>query len=187
MKRMLIGFAMTLAFFSCVGLAIGSQVADVAKKEKERRGKISKTVKYFTNADIAEFKAKQGDTSTNSSDESRGEYVDPNAQYQDELNAATSKNAADEQAWRDRYKTAKDNVDNLQKQADEAQKTLNGMLLNVTNYDGVVAGPQMNAEIGNLKDKLVELKQQIADSQQAVEDLQEEARKAGVPPGWVRD
>lgn len=188
MKRMLIGFAMALAFVSCLGLAIGSEVADVAKKEKARRGKIKEPVKVFTNADIAEFKAKQGDTSTNSTaDDNPEEYVDPNAQYQEELNAALSQNAANERAWRDRYKTAKDNLESLQKQADDTQKTLNGMLLNVTNYDGVVAAPQMNAEIGNQKDKLAELKQQIADAQQAMDDLQEEARKAGVPPGWMRD
>ena len=35
-------------------------------------------------------------------------------------------------------------------------------------------------------DELNRLTKQIADDKKAIADLQEEARRAGVPPGWLR-
>jgi len=35
-------------------------------------------------------------------------------------------------------------------------------------------------------DELNQLKQSIENDKKAISDLEEEARKAGVPPGWLR-
>lgn len=185
MKKVFLGFGLILLFMSCVNLAIGSQVADVAKKEKERRNKISAPGKVFTNADIAAFKAKQGDTSSNAvSDET--ESSDETPDYNVAL-PPDPHSPANEKYWKDRMKQATDHLQELQSKANDLQKTISGLMLNVSNYDGVVAGPQLNAQLGQMKDQLASTQEEIKSAQQAMEDLQEEARKAGVPPGWMRE
>ena len=185
MKKVFLGFGLILLFMSCVNLAIGSQVADVAKKEKERRNKIIAPGKVFTNADIAAFKAKQGDTSSNVAEGT--ESSDDNPPDYDVSLPPDSHSPENEKYWKDRMQQATDHLQQLQSKADDLQKTISGLMLNVTNYDGVVAGPQLNAQLGEMKDQLESTKEEIKSANQAIEDLQEEARKAGVPPGWMRE
>jgi hypothetical protein len=71
----------------------------------------------------------------------------------------------DEAAWRARYRAA---AARLEKAQIQLQK--------------VVVLPRMTAA-GNPLEKA---KAAVTDAQKALDDLSEEARKAGIPPGWVR-
>jgi hypothetical protein len=55
MKKILIGIA--LFFFASALTFAGDSLADAAKKEKERRARITKPAKVITNKDIEDFKA----------------------------------------------------------------------------------------------------------------------------------
>jgi hypothetical protein len=52
--------------------------------------------------------------------------------------------------------------------------------------DGVAQRPLIESERNERLDALDKAKKELEDAKQAVENLQDEARKAGVPPGWVR-
>ena len=187
MKRMLIRLGLVLVFFSCAALASGSQVADAAKKEKERRQKITTPSKVFTNKDVEDFKVKNDLGDEPSSAEEAPPEGEGDTGIVNYGPGSTPDTSNDETYWRNRYKEATARVEDLQAQADQLQKTINGLLLNVSNYEGIAAGPQLNAQLGEMKDQLNQINQDLANARQALEDLQEEARKAGAPPGWVRE
>ena len=188
MKKVFVRLGLVLLFFSCAALAFGSEVADMAKKERERRHKISTPAKVFTNKDIADFKAKNKDSDTSSD-----EAVSSEESSSDEGEASTEDygtpgdNSRDENYWRNRFKEATNNVGTLQAKADQLQKTINGLLLNVSNYEATAAGPQLNAQLGDMKNQLEQVNNELSTAKKALDDLQDEARKAGADPGWVRE
>lgn len=186
MKKIFFRLGLVLLFFSCAALASGSDVADAAKKEKERRQKITTPSKTFTNKDVEEFKAKN-DLGDDSSSEGQPSGDEGEGVSEDYSSSPPEGNGRDETYWRNRYKDATTRVEELQAQSDKLQQAINGQLLNVSNYEGIAAGPQLNAKLGEMKDQLSQVNTDLAAAKQALEDLQDEARKAGADPGWVRE
>ena len=81
---------------------------------------------------------------------------------------------------------ARDSLQRSQMFAEALQSRINGLTTDFTARDD----PAQRAVIANDRDKaLAELdrvKNDITKQTKAIEDLQQEARKAGVPPGWLR-
>ena len=69
---------------------------------------------------------------------------------------------------------------------DALQSRINALTTDFVNRDD----PAQHAVVGLERDKAVaelrRLKQATVDDQKAIADLDEEARRAGVPPGWLR-
>lgn len=169
-----------------IAAAVASDVADVAKKEKERRAKTT-AKKTYTNQDVDDYKKKHNITDDNSAqsqpaDEDQGTASDDaNAtQTQDDNNS--------EEYWRNRYKEAKDKVAELQAEFDRVQANVNQLQSSLA----ATGGTQLPGDAGGDAFRTMmahrdEVKQQLDDAKAALDGLEDEARKAGVPPGWVRD
>lgn len=103
-----------------------------------------------------------------------------------DANKAKADPAKDEAAWRDRIKTERDALARSEAFSAALQSQINGLY---GEFTACQAPPQCN-EISARRQKamgeLDRVKKEIETHTKAIADIQEEARKAGVPAGWVR-
>jgi hypothetical protein len=92
----------------------------------------------------------------------------------------------DEASWRKRRQTIQDAIDRAKTFAEALQSRINGLTTDFAARDD----PAQRSAVANDRQKaLTELERvnkEIADHTKALGDLQEEARKSGVPAGWLR-
>jgi hypothetical protein len=166
----------------CVAPPVWAQaptLAEVAKKEQERRKTQKPTGRAYTNKDLPES-AKVG-------------AATPAAQAP----AATPINEAkpvekpagdekDEAWWRKRIAAAREELRRNEAFAEALQTRINSLSTDFVNRDD----PFQRAKIGEDRDKalaeLARVKDEIGRGKKQIEDIEEEARKSGVPPGWLR-
>jgi len=177
----------TVFIFVFIAAALASDVADVAKKEKERRAKIEKSGKTYTNKDVDAIKKKNNVTDDNSA-QSQPSDDDQAIASDDDTAAQTQDDANSEEYWRNRYKNAKDKVAELQAEFDRVQSNVNQLQSSVAATGGTqLPGDQAGDAFRTLMAHRDEVKQQLDEAKAALDGLEDEARKAGVPPGWVRE
>jgi len=93
---------------------------------------------------------------------------------------------ADEKFWRDRMTTARQKLDDDQNLLAAVQSRINGLTTDFVNRDDPAQRAKIADDRRKALDQLDRLQKQVDDDQKAIAGIQEEARKAGVPPGWVR-
>jgi hypothetical protein len=178
----------TLAASALTTFAQG--LGDVAKKEEERRKGIAAPAKVYTNKDLSAvpesltIPAPPASTGSTSSAPDASTTPDPDkAKEKDPKDTGPAK---DQAYWAGRKKTLQDQLDRDSTLADALQSRLNALSADFVNRDD----PAQRNVIARNRDKaaaeLTQLKLQLAKGQKALADLDEEARRAGVPPGWLR-
>lgn len=186
MKKLFFYFGLMVIFFVSVSFAQQKvNLVELAKKEKERRAK-TKTVKVFTNQDIAEFKAKnpqpEGEAQPTQTAETTSQ---PEATQTPET--AQPDRATDEQYWRNRYKEAVERVEQAEKKLNDLQSDVNALTRAFyAEGDGVAQRGVIERERNQRLADIEKGKQELAEAKQALTDLEDEARRAGAMPGWVR-
>ena len=187
MKKVLFLLPLIFVFLVSFSFAEDSPLVQAAKREKERREKLKQPAKVLTNQDIQKFKEKQGDTE---------ESAETQESTPADASTATDQTAADkdkkekgggddEEYWRARSAEASRAVEEAQKKVDEIQNDVDALWRAQTAVDD---GQQKQLVTSQRGDKLNDLEKAKADlqaAQQAKQALQEEARRAGAPPGWV--
>jgi hypothetical protein len=167
-------------------------LADVAKKEEERRKEIKQPTKVITNKDLAP--APTASTPA-PADGAAAAAAAPSGDAKDTKGAKEAKNEKDAKAnepakdkayWAGRLKGLQETLDRDQTYADALQSRINALATDFVNR----ADPAQRAVIERDRQRslaeLAKLKEQIQKDKKALADLDEEARRAGVPPGWLR-
>lgn len=94
--------------------------------------------------------------------------------------------AKDEAAWRERIKAERDALSRAEAFSAALQSQINGLY---GEFTACQAPPQCN-EVSAKRQKAIgeldRVKKEIETHTKAIADIQDEARKAGVPAGWVR-
>jgi hypothetical protein len=167
-----------------------TSLADVAADEKVRRAKIGEKSKVYTNDDLrggprlttgtppaTTTSADAGDLTTALSSADDDDVLDRPDDPDVELG---------EDYWRNRIMTARDERQRAELMAEALQNRVDGLWADFTARDD----PFQRAEIEQDRiEALQELEHTEADVirlDQEIRDIQEEARRAGVPPGWLR-
>jgi hypothetical protein len=149
-------------------------VAAAARKAREQKKESSKPAKVFTNDDIP----------TSGGISSVGVAA---AATTAKAEAGQSTAANDEKTWRDKFaklqqKLSKDTAD-----LDVMQRELG--VLNVQYYNDPVKAMQQQLTRDDINKKTTDIetkKKDIAADQQAIDDAEDDLRKAGGDPGWAR-
>jgi hypothetical protein len=91
--------------------------------------------------------------------------------------------------WRRDAKARRDAITRAETKAAAAQAKLDALLSdrNPTNVMDPNRLQTLEAERAKAMAELEAAKDEITQAKQALEDFEEEARKAGVPPGWLRE
>jgi len=175
-------------------------LADLSKKEEERRKTVKEPAKVYTNKDLGSVppassgesseastadQTKDADKAEAKSDKS-ADAKGTDAKDKGTAKDKTDKTVKDQSYWADRMKTLQTQLEHDQDFVDALQTRINSLTTDFVNRDD----PAQRAVIGANRDKSVaeldRLKLAIQKDKQAIADLEEEARRAGVPPGWLR-
>ena len=92
----------------------------------------------------------------------------------------------DEAYWKARMTDARQAVDRSQAEAERLQSRINVLQREVVNEDNPMKQGQHREALQLAMKQLEQTKLQVESGRQAVEAVQEEARRASVPAGWVR-
>jgi len=180
MTRFIAILALFLAF--APPLAAAQTLADVAKAEEARRKSVKKPAKVIGNHDL---KPDTGKPNPNATPTPGAAPV--NIPLSPEPAAAAAKTAAqDEAVWKERMATARATLDRTRMFADALQSRINALTTDFVNRDDPAQKSVIEQDRIKALDELERVKKEITVQTKAIADIQDEARKAGVPAGWVR-
>lgn len=191
MKRLVILCVCLLAATPLV--AHGQSLAEVAKKEEARRKTLKPSKKVYTNDDLGTDTAARipvppaqpGDPAAPPPPPSTqvpsvtlpGGKVEP---------AEPAEPPKDQAYWSGRIKAARTALERSRIFAEALQSRLNALNADFVNRDDPAQRAQIELERQRTVAELDRVKREVAEQTKAIADIEEEARKAGVPPGWLR-
>ena len=188
------------------GLLVGAaaslhaqSLGDVAKKEEERRKATAPAAKTYTNKDLAAVPAPPVEASAKDSDKAdagKSDKAEKPAAKDDKADTdkagdkATDKaaggSAKDQKYWKERIDAARLALERDRGYLDAMQTRVNALTTDFVNRDDPAQRGIIERDRQRALTELDRLKKQIVDDQKAIIDIEEEARRAGVPPGWLR-
>jgi hypothetical protein len=155
-------------------------LAEIARKEQERRKTTKNSDKVLTNKDLPPSAAKAPATDA----PTPAPAVDAAAQKAEAKPAGEPEK--DEAWWKQRMAQARENVRRNEAFLEALQSRINSLSADFVARDD----PYQRAKIGEDRQKaLAEMERvqaEIALGKKQITDIEEEARKASVPPGWLR-
>jgi hypothetical protein len=168
-------------------------LAEAAQKEAARRKTVKGTARVITNKDLPNVPP----ATASAPDQT----ATPAASAADSGSAASGTAAAknnqapkddadgekhDEKYWRDRLTKAKDDLEKNRIYADALQSKINALTTEVVNRDDPAQRAVLETDRQRSITELDRLRRAIIDGTKAIGAIEEEARRAGVPPGWLR-
>lgn len=161
-------------------------LAAIAKKEEARRKNVKSSGKVYTNDDLkADITASSPPVpSTNTSAPAPSTEV-PSVNLPGG-EAAPAGEAKDEAYWRSRITAARSALERSRIFADALQSRINALTTDIVNRADPAQRAQLELERQRALAELDRVKKEVADQTKAISDIEEEARRAGVPPGWLR-
>jgi hypothetical protein len=177
--------AVLLLILAGIGISAplrAQSLADVAKKEEERRKKLPIPAKVYTNKDLTAVPAGTPVASppTASSEPSTSAAAPADT-------AKEGKGSVKDQAyWSGRRKALQDKLDRDESFLLALQTRINSLTADFVNRDDPVQRAGIERERLKAVADLARLQQDLVNDKKALGDLDEEARRAGVPPGWLR-
>ena len=184
-----IALLLVLGFAARAG---AQSLADVARKEEERRKKTAEPTKVYTNKDLGDLPPTSAAPAKTAEPAKGAEAAKDDKAGKDAKDDKDAKDAKDKDApkdkayWAGRVKALHDQLERDTTFADALQSKINALTTDFVNRDdpaqrGVIERDRQKAIAQQAK-----LKQAVIDDKKAIADLEEEARRAGVPPGWLR-
>ena len=164
----------------------GQTLADVAKKEEERRKNVKSTGKTYTNKDLGSLPP--GTPPAPPPAQAPGAAAtDASAAKDKDAEKPGEKEPVKDQAyWSGRMKELQTQVQRDQTYVDALQTRVNSLATDFVNRDDPAQRGVLASERQKALGELDRLKKQIEAGKKAIADLEEEARRANVPPGWLR-
>ena len=92
----------------------------------------------------------------------------------------------DEQQWRDRVAQARDALARDQVLAESLQSRINALTTDMLNRDDPAYRTKLADDRQRVVSELARLQKQILADEKAITAIHDDARRKGVPPGWIR-
>ena len=169
--------------------AAAQSLADVARQEESRRKGVKAPAKVITNKDLGALLAGAPPPAPPATPVSAAAAPQPPSDKPaaEPAKPADSKEPAKDQGyWSGRIQNLRVQLDRDQTYRDALQSRINALSSDFSARDD----PAQRAAIERDRQKALtehsRLGETIATGQKAIADLEEEARRAGVPPGWLR-
>jgi cytoskeletal protein RodZ len=160
-------------------------LADVAKAEEARRTAVKKPSKVYTNGSLKPDASSVVDpppaTPTNTSPATPATNATPSAPA-----AAAKPEVKDQAYWSGRMKDARDKVSRTQLFADSLQTRINSLWTDFVNRDDPAQKAKLYQDRTAALAELERVKKELDEQSKAITAIEDEARRAGVPPGWLR-
>jgi hypothetical protein len=194
--RVFAGSVAMLLLGAFVASAQRPPLADVARKEEERRKTTKPPTRVLTNKDLPTVSAppaaapaqsaaapEAAKPETTEADKNPDKSPDKSKDAQREDQTETKK---DEAWWRARITDAREQLHRDEVLLEALQSRVNALTADFTGRDD----PYQRTRIGEDRQKalaeLERVRSEIAGLKKKIDDIEEEARRASVPPGWLR-
>ena len=176
-----------------IPLAVSAQgLATVAKKEEERR-KTVPSGKIYKNGDLKSDITSSPPPPPAGNGSPQAPTTAPGAPAAGAGPAAAASaqgsktdGVKDEAYWRGRITTARSALERSRIFADALQSRLNALTSDKMSRDDPAQRGQLELEHQRALAELDRVKKEITEQTKAIADIEEEARRANVPPGWLR-
>ncbi len=147
------------------------------KKEKERRKNISKSQYVLTNDRISEYSLKRSKT-----------FVDAEVPVSilPKTKPKKKEKIKDEKYWRGRLNSVNNGIEQVRKQIQETQSSLNKASSDFLIATTPSLQQELKQRVNNLQRQMAELKASFQQRKSAKEKFLREARREGALPGWLR-
>ena len=168
-------------------LAQAPSLADVARREEARRQTVTEPAKVYTNRDLhatAAPSAPAPETQrapATATVEATGTEKDKGAATEKEITPVK-----DQGYWAGRMKQLQSQLDRDQTYAQAMQSRINALTADFAARDDPAQRGVISSDRQKAVAELDRLKLAIEADKKAIADLAEDARRAGVPPGWLR-
>ncbi len=168
-------------------------LGDVAREEEARRKDIKRPSKVYTNKDLSSVPSPEPAPAAASpvdagKDKTSAKDEKPAAEgaVKDAAADAPKEKPRDQAYWAKRMKDLQVQLERDRVLADAMQSRINALTADFTSRDDPVQRAKVAADRQRALEELERLKKAVASDDKAIADLQEEARRASVPPGWLR-
>jgi hypothetical protein len=180
------------------GRTLAQSLGDVAKKEEERRKHVQSAGKVYTNRDLGSAPPPSTPAAPAAGEDKSVSTASTPDGSKDSKDAKDDKSAKDAKAstpaedakgpayWSAKRRTLQDTLDRDLTFADALQSRINALATDFVNRDDPAQRAVIERDRQKAVAELERLRKQIADDRKAIADFEEEARRAGVPPGWLR-
>lgn len=169
--------------------AVSAQsLGDIAKKEEARRKTVKAPAKVITNEDLRAdtSSAPEPPASTAPADATQPAAPNAPAAAQPAAPAPADDQKKDEAYWKDRLKQARTALDRSKSFADALQSRINALTTDFAARSDPAQRSVIEQDRQKALAELDRVSKEIKDNTKAITDIQEEARKAGVPASWYR-
>ena len=156
-------------------------LADVARAEEARRKEVRKPARVITNSDLRPDISKGGAQPSTVTPVTAANAT-PGAPAAD----APPAGAKDQAYWSGRMKTAREQLARTQIFMDSLQTRINSLTTDFVNRDDPAQRAKIETDRQQALAELERVKKELTDQQKAITAIEEEARRAGVPSGWLR-
>lgn len=190
MKRFIAITAVVLVGFAALASAQSSTtkpLADVAKDEEARRKSVRKPAKVYTNGSL-----RPDATSGVATPPAKPASTDKpaNASPSNATPAASTPakpgEVRDQAYWSGRMKAARAALDRTQIFADSLQSRINALQTDFVNRDDPAQKAKIESDRNAALAELDRVRKELDDQRKAITAIEDEARRAGVPVGWLR-
>jgi len=170
--------------------AYAQSLGELAKREQQRRKAVPPAAKTYTNDDLKQLPpptGTPGKPADGSAKETAAKPGDAKAAEPEKV-AATKppEPAKDEAYWRGRITSAREDVRRNEAFKEALQTRINALTADFSARDD----PYQRAKVSDDRQKaLAEMARVSADIEKTIKliaEIEDEARRAGVPPGWLR-
>jgi len=167
---------------------LAQSLGDVAKQEEELRKDVKSSAKVYTNKDLGTPRASFGDSSEAPKATAEPTTPTPAAEKAKDAakDGAKDDSAKDQKSWSMRMKDLQSKLERDKVLADAMQSRINALTADFSARSDPAQRAVIEGDRKRALSELDALHKSIKDDQKAIADLEEEARKASVPPGWLR-
>ena len=163
-------------------------LADIAAKEKARRASLAETSKVYTNDDLRGGLRLTTGRTISDVDTTSSAARDTAATPPDDppIGAEADPSARDEEYWRERIVSARDDKRRAELMAAALQNRIDGLWAEFTARDNPLQRAELEQNRSDAIQELERTKAEVGRLDQEIRDIEDEARRSRVPPGWLR-
>jgi len=177
---------LTVTALIALAAPVGAQsLADVARREDARRKQVKKPSRVLTNKDLRQSETPPPPPAIPPPAEAQPPKPEGGAPAEAEV-SDEEKRQKDEQTWRQRSTDAHQALERSQMYLDALQSKINALWADFTARDDPAQRGKIQTERQKALAEFERMKSEIEANRKAIDDLEEEARRAGVPAGWLR-
>lgn len=168
-------------------MASAQTLADVARTEESRRKTVKEPAKVYTNDDLKRAPGDNGQMSTPAPAATETPAPAADAPKDAAKTDDTKSNEPKDQAyWKDRITKARDQLERSKTFLEALQTRVNSLTADAYNRDDPAQRAVVEKDRLKALAEMDRLKKDIADQTKAIAGIEDEARRANVPSGWLR-